>query len=151
MGAPYFILSNRITNGLLAALTTPALRIPRLRFLDFFVRMWRLKAFWWVISPVPVTLKRFFALELVLTFGIFVQFTFTPLPASRTDGSLWSHVGNMFNNIHSDQHKISERAAKVRIILLFDYFIVAMINCFIVELLRRNNELTNWLINQLTK
>jgi hypothetical protein len=29
-----------------------------------------LKAFWKVISPVPVTLKRFFALELVFTFGI---------------------------------------------------------------------------------
>ena len=29
-----------------------------------------LNAFWKVISPVPVTLKRFLALELVLTFGI---------------------------------------------------------------------------------
>jgi hypothetical protein len=29
-----------------------------------------LKAFWKVILPVPVTLKRFFALLLVLTFGI---------------------------------------------------------------------------------
>jgi hypothetical protein len=29
-----------------------------------------LKAFWKVISPVPVTLNLFLALELVLTFGI---------------------------------------------------------------------------------
>ena len=29
-----------------------------------------LKAFWKVISPVPVTLKRFLALEFVFTFGI---------------------------------------------------------------------------------
>ncbi len=42
----------------------------RLRFLDFLVKMWRLKAFWKVISPVPVTLKRFFALLFVFTFGI---------------------------------------------------------------------------------
>ena len=146
----YLSLSKRITNGLLAGCITPNLRIPRLRLVDFFVKMWRLKAFWKVISPVPVTLKRFFALELVLTFGIFVQFTFTPLPASRTDGSLWSHVGNMFNNIHSDQHKISKRAAKVRIILLFDYFIVVLMNCFIVDWLLPNNQLTNWLISTLT-
>ena len=39
-------------------------------FGDFLVRMCLLKAFWKVISPVPVTLKRFFALELVFTFGI---------------------------------------------------------------------------------
>jgi hypothetical protein len=78
----YFILSNLITKGLLAALTTPFLRILRLRLVDFFVRMCLLKAFWKVISPVPVILKRFFALELVLTFGIFNKFTFTPLPAS---------------------------------------------------------------------
>jgi hypothetical protein len=42
----------------------------RLRLVDFFVKMCLLKAFWKVIFPVPVTLKRFFALELVLTFGI---------------------------------------------------------------------------------
>jgi hypothetical protein len=29
-----------------------------------------LKAFWKVISPVPVTLNLFFALEFVFTFGI---------------------------------------------------------------------------------
>jgi hypothetical protein len=41
-------------------------------------------------------LKRFLALELVLTFGILQYFIFTPSPAPRTDGNLWSHVGNMF-------------------------------------------------------
>ena len=46
--------------------------MARLRFFDFFVRMCRLKAFWKVISPVPVTLKRFLALEFVLTFGIII-------------------------------------------------------------------------------
>ena len=81
---------------MLAGCTVPKIRIPRLRFLDFLVRMCRLKAFWNVISPEPVTLKRFLALELVLTFGIINIFTFTPLPAFRTDENLWSHVGNMF-------------------------------------------------------
>jgi hypothetical protein len=44
--------------------------MSRLRFFDFLVRMWRLKAFWNVISPVPVILNLFLALEFVLTFGI---------------------------------------------------------------------------------
>jgi hypothetical protein len=72
-----------------------------------------------VISPVPVTLKRFFALELVLTFGIIKIFTFTPLPASRTDGNLWSHVGNMFYQkplLAKTQN--AKRAAKVRKVFL---------------------------------
>ena len=51
----------------------------RLRFVDFLVKMWRLNAFWWVILPVPVTLKRFLALELVLTFGIIIHFSILPL------------------------------------------------------------------------
>jgi hypothetical protein len=38
--------------------------------------MCRLKAFWWVIFPEPVTLNLFFALELVLTFGITCQYLF---------------------------------------------------------------------------
>lgn len=65
-----FNLRSLKTKSLLVSPTNPFLRRERLRFLDFFVRMWRLKAFWNVISPVPVTLKRFLALELVLTFGI---------------------------------------------------------------------------------
>jgi hypothetical protein len=46
------------------------IRSALLRLVDFLVRMWRLKGFWCINSPVPVTLKRFFALEFVLTLGI---------------------------------------------------------------------------------
>jgi hypothetical protein len=42
----------------------------RLRFVDIFVKMWLLKAFFLVILPVPVMLKRFLALELVFIFGM---------------------------------------------------------------------------------
>jgi hypothetical protein len=41
----YFKASKRITKSLLAAPTTPFLRIALLRFLDFFVKMCLLKAF----------------------------------------------------------------------------------------------------------
>jgi hypothetical protein len=54
--------------------------------------MWRLKDFWWVIFPEPVTLNLFFALELVLTFGITVLLIFTPCWRSapaETYGALW--------------------------------------------------------------
>ena len=47
----------------------------RLRFVDILVKMWLLKAFFLVILPVPVMLKRFLALELVFIFGMFVIFT----------------------------------------------------------------------------
>jgi len=47
--------------------------MSRLRFFDFLVRMCRLKAFWNVISPVPVILNLFLALEFVLTFGILLM------------------------------------------------------------------------------
>ncbi len=44
----------------------------RLRFLlvDILVKMWLLKAFFLVILPVPVSEKRFLALELVFIFGM---------------------------------------------------------------------------------
>jgi len=58
--------------------------------------MWRLKAFLWVIFPEPVTLNLFFALELVLTFGITIIINFYTLLAFRTGGNLWSLVGNHF-------------------------------------------------------
>jgi len=67
----YLSLNKRLTKSVLGPFTIPFLFMARLRFLDFFVRMWRLKAFWKVISPVPVTLNLFLALELVLTLGIF--------------------------------------------------------------------------------
>jgi hypothetical protein len=66
----YFKRNKRFTKSVFGPLTIPFLFIRRLRFFDFLVRMWRLKAFWKVISPVPVTLNLFLALEFVLTFGI---------------------------------------------------------------------------------
>ncbi len=66
----YFIPSKRFTKCRLASLTIPSLRIKRLRLVLFLVKMCRLKAFWKVILPEPVTLKRFFALLFVFTFGI---------------------------------------------------------------------------------
>jgi hypothetical protein len=66
----YFNLSNLFTKSWLAWLTLPFLAINLFLFVDFFVRICRLKAFWKVISPVPVILNLFLALEFVLTFGI---------------------------------------------------------------------------------
>jgi hypothetical protein len=54
--------------------------------------MCRLKDFWCVIFPVPVTLNLFLALEFVLTFGIEYLFTVTPCWRSAladTFGALW--------------------------------------------------------------
>ena len=85
--------SNLITNGLLASLTIPFFRKARLRFVDFLVRMCRLKDFWKVISPVPVTLKRFLALELVLTFGILYILLLHPRrrpEQTGTYGAMWA-------------------------------------------------------------
>ena len=65
-----FNLNRRKTKSLFVEPTRPFCLIALLRLVDFLVRICLLKAFWKVISPVPVTLKRFFALELVLTFGI---------------------------------------------------------------------------------
>ncbi len=90
----YFKRNKRITNGLLDGCTTPSFLRLRLRLVDFFVRMWRLKAFWKVISPVPVTLNLFLALEFVLTFGILLPFindTLLAEPHRRfTYGALWA-------------------------------------------------------------
>jgi hypothetical protein len=47
-----------------------------------------------VISPVPVTLNLFFALELVLTFGIICEYLNKTLLAFRTSGLFWGHLGN---------------------------------------------------------
>lgn len=58
--------------------TKPFFLIALLRFVDFLVKMCLLNAFWKEISPVPVTLKRFFALELVFTFGIIIILSITP-------------------------------------------------------------------------
>ncbi len=66
----YFKRNKRFTKSTCDFATVPSMRMFRLRFFDFFVKMWRLKLFWCVILPVPVTLNRFLALELVFTFGI---------------------------------------------------------------------------------
>ena len=68
----------------------------RLRFVDFLVKMWRLNAFWWVILPVPVTLKRFLALELVLTFGILnTLFNFTLEALLHRQKTCWASSGDV--------------------------------------------------------
>jgi hypothetical protein len=73
--------------------TRPFILIALLRLVDFFVRMCLLNAFWKVISPVPVTLKRFFALELVFTFGIIIILTITPYWRSCTGETLVEPCG----------------------------------------------------------
>src|SRR3982750_1337917 len=62
----------------------------RFRLFDFLVRMCLLKAFWCVIFPVPVILKRFLALEFVLTFGIFFIYACYTLEAFFTGRNLGS-------------------------------------------------------------
>src|SRR5580698_6282093 len=91
----YFNLNRRFTKSVFGALTIPFLFITRLRFFDFFVRMCRLKAFWKVIFPVPVTLNLFLALELVLTLGILIMLLYYTLLALRTGRYLWGRLGNV--------------------------------------------------------
>ena len=64
------------------AATSVFLRKLRLRFWDFFVRMWLAKAFSRLSRPEPVTLKRFFAPLFDFIFGIAT----TPLAAILHDG-----------------------------------------------------------------
>lgn len=61
-----------------------------------------------MINPVPVTLKRFFALEFVLTFGILITCNSYSLLAPRTDGNFLGRVGNVEKELNLF------RAAKVR-------------------------------------
>ena len=71
-----------------------------LRLVDFLVRMWRLNAFWKVIAPVPVILKRFLALEFVLTFGILHAVLNVTLLAvlhrQNTYGAVWAIAGFIY-------------------------------------------------------
>lgn len=93
--AAYFKRSNLITKSMLAFATTPSFLNARLRFFDFLVRMWRLKDFWWVILPVPVTLNLFLALEFVLTFGILkclFRYTLEAFSTGRNLGSLFRQI-----------------------------------------------------------
>jgi len=88
-----FNLNKRRTKSLLVDPTSPFFLIALLRLVDFLVRMCLLKAFWKVISPVPVTLKRFFALELVFTFGIIIILSITPYWRSCTGETLVEPCG----------------------------------------------------------
>jgi hypothetical protein len=88
-----FNLNKRRTKSLLVDPTKPFFLIALLRFVDFLVRMCLLNAFWKVISPVPVTLKRFFALELVFTFGIIIILSITPYWRSCTGETLVEPCG----------------------------------------------------------
>lgn len=67
----YLRRNKRFTKSWFGFATTPSMRSDLLRFFDFLVRMWRLNERWKVISPVPVTLNLFLALEFVFTFGIY--------------------------------------------------------------------------------
>jgi hypothetical protein len=60
----------RFTKFSLAGCTKAPARKWRLRFLDFFVSKWLLKALYLRILPEPVTLKVFLARECVFTFGM---------------------------------------------------------------------------------
>jgi len=69
--------------------------------------MWRLKARWKVISPVPVTLNLFLALELVLTLGILVHYfdyTLLAFPHWRKSlepfGQCWFSFNSGINKNH---------------------------------------------------
>ena len=92
----YFILSNLITNRPVGCANNTFLTQSAFTLGGFFCKNVTFESFLKSNFPVPVTLKRFLALELVLTFGIIIIFYFYTLLASRTDGNLWSHVGNMF-------------------------------------------------------
>ena len=70
----YFKRNKRFTKGRLALSTSAPPLKERLRFLDFLVSRWLLKAFAKAIWPVPVTLNVFFALECVFTLGILLAF-----------------------------------------------------------------------------
>jgi uncharacterized membrane protein len=67
-----------------------------------------------VISPVPVTLKRFFALELVFTFGIIIILSITPYWRSCTGETLVEPCGKwmakviLVKNIYKKKASIIE-------------------------------------------
>lgn len=104
----YFKRNKRITNGLWLGATVPLMPKARLRFVDFLVRMWRLKGFWCINSPDAVTLKRFLALEFVFTFGILKNnLKDYTLPAvSPRAKHLLSHTGNSFPKISDGKGNI---------------------------------------------
>jgi hypothetical protein len=92
--------------------TKPFFLIALLRFVDFLVRMCLLNAFWKVISPVPVTLKRFFALELVFTFGIIIILSITPYWRSCTGETLVEPCGKWIAKIVDIENIDKKKARK---------------------------------------
>jgi hypothetical protein len=75
--------------------------------------MCRLKGFWYVISPVPVTLKRFLALEFVLTFGISIYLLLHPCrrpEQTGTYGAMWAIC--FIKNPVQPKHKMLNGAQK---------------------------------------
>ena len=99
---------------MLVAPTLPFILIALLRFVDFLVRMCLLNAFWKVISPVPVTLKRFFALELVFTFGIIIILTITPYWRSCTGETLVEPCGKRRAKVVQVENIAKQKALKLR-------------------------------------
>jgi len=111
--------------------TVPLMPSARLRLVDFLVRMWRLKGFWCMISPVPVTLKRFLALEFVLTFGIFKNNLkdYTLPAASPRAKHLLSHTGNSSRNFRTAKVGILFELAKLNFKILWGRI---SMNCYYI-------------------
>ncbi len=107
-----FNLNKRRTKSLLVDPTRPFFLIALLRLVDFLVRMCLLNAFWKVISPVPVTLKRFFALELVFTFGIIIILSITPYWRSCTGETLVEPCGKWMAKIVVIENIHKQKASK---------------------------------------
>jgi hypothetical protein len=81
--------------------------------------MWRLNAFWCVILPVPVTLKRFFALELVLTFGIICSICDDTLEADLHWQNTWWGLFRQYDQAFARfPDPVRNRGAKIAIFYL---------------------------------
>lgn len=120
-----FNLKRRRTKSLLVDPTKPFFLIALLRLVDFLVRMCLLKAFWKVISPVPVTLKRFFALELVFTFGIIIILTITPCWRLRSGGALIGPCGKWMAKVAQNYLQPKKKGSRIsgpttKFILIFN-------------------------------
>ena len=109
-----FNLNKRRTKSLLVDPTKPFFLIALLRFVDFLVRMCLLNAFWKVISPVPVTLKRFFALELVFTFGIIIILSITPYWRSCTGETLGEPCGKWMAKVREFYVIANKKSPEIR-------------------------------------
>ena len=67
---PYQMFRSRLTRLVSGPLTSPAWVRFLFLLVDFLVRMWLLNACLRLILPVPVSLNRFFAPDIVFIFGI---------------------------------------------------------------------------------